>query len=376
MKPLSALFYSRNNKKKLIAMVISIGLSISLIYVIQFLVYGAKHGTDYTDLNPLSVYSEISRQGDEPIHGDMINCIVTNEYTERVIPRIRQQTFYYPITGRCAVSVFSLNQEDMTYMMDKLGLTIKEGRLPKNNRDEIVIHDRLLKNKGLKLGDEIGYPVNEKEKSIEKTYKIVGVLDGASMIALTSLSAQKYDSGLYENGMLVFHKEGKRSQSNSFLSFLPKDAVYIQTYQKVYDSQQKDLQDIQRYMNILVVLLIIVISITMGNSSYIHTFQRRYEYALLYSIGYSPLWILRKTIKEVFLTCFLGYLTGMVSTSLIAGIMYLFLFYPQGLVLKLFLPEALLQTLMIPIFVSLFCILPISRMLRRVDPINIIEGVD
>lgn len=376
MKPLSALFYSRNNKKKLIAMVISIGLSIALIYVIQFLVYEIKHGTDYTDLNPLSVYSEVSMQGDNPINGVIIDRILTNEYTEKVIPRIRQQTFYYPITGKCVVSVYSLSQEDMTYMMDKLGLTMKEGRLPQNNKDEIVMNDRVLKNKGLALGDEIGYQLNEKEKHLEKTYKIVGVLDGSSMMGLTSLSGQKYDSELYEKGMLVFHKEGKRSQSNSFLSFLPKDEIFTRTYQKAFDSQQKDVNDIKRYMNILVVLLIIVISITMGNSSYVHTFQRRYEYALLYSIGYSPLWILWKTIKEVFLTCFLGYLVGMASTMLIAGIMYLTLFYPQGLIMKLFLPDALLQTLIIPIFVSLFCILPISRMLRRVDPINIIEGVD
>ena len=376
MKPLSAVFYSRKNKKKLIAMVIAIGLSISLIYGIQLMVYSAKHSTDYTDLNPLAVYSEISMQGNNSIHGDMIDWIISNEYTEKVIPRIRQQTFYYPVTGRCVVSVFSLSQEDMTYMMTKLGLTIKEGRLPQNNKDEIVMNDRLLKNKGLNMGDEIGYPVNEKEKSLEKTYRIVGVLEGSSMIALTSLSDQSYDSGFFEKGLLVFHKEGKGSQSNAFLSLLPKDEVYTQTYQKAYDSQQKDLKDIQRYMNILVVLLIIVISITMGNASYIHTFQRRYEYALLYSIGYSPLWILWKTIREVFLTCFLGYLAGMISTLLIAGMMYLCLFYPQGLIWKLFLPDALLQTLIIPIFVSMFCILPISRMLRRVDPIHVIEGVD
>lgn len=376
MKPLSALFYSLHNRKKLLSMVISIGLSIMLIYVIQFFVYEIKHSNYYTDLNPLSEFSEVSKASEMPISEEIINRIISQESTEKVIPLIRQHTFYYPAAGKNVVSVFSLNSEDMTYLMNKLKLTLVTGRLPENNKKEAVMDYRVAKNKKVKIGDKIGYEVNKKELYIKETYEIVGFIDGESMLVLTSRTDQMDDKELYSEGMLVFHKEGALDLSNTFLNSLPKGMVSLRTYQIAFDAQKKDMEDIKRYINILVVMLIVVLSISMGNASYIHTFHRRYEYALLYSVGYSPMWILFKAIKEVFFTSAIGYAIGMVTTILFAGITYLVLFEPNGLVLKLFLPEAFLQTLVIPMFVSLFCIIPINRMLRKIDPIRIIEGVD
>jgi ABC-type antimicrobial peptide transport system permease subunit len=174
--------------------------------------------------------------------------------------------------------------------------------------------------------------------------------------------------------MIVFCKEGRLQESNEFLEALPKQITKIHTYHIAYDAQAKDTKDLKTYLNILVIMLIVVLSISTGNASYINTFQRRYEYALLYSVGYSSSQILKKSMKEIFFINIIGYIAGMLLSLLFAGIAYLAIFEPNGLVIRLVLPDALLQTLAIPVFTSLFCMIPVSIMLRKIDPIKIIEG--
>ncbi len=374
MKPLSILYYSINNKRKLISMLISLGFSVALIYSLQFLIDEIKHSNDFTSLNPMKCYSEVVKKGDEPIPDAIIQSILKNETTEKVLPRIRQYTFYMPAVGRNGVSVFSLEQEDMTYLMKRLDLHLSKGTLPKDGTNEAVIDVRLAKNKHLKIGDKIGYEVNEKELFIRGTYVIVGFINGNSMLMLTARQDQMNDSEIYRDSMIVFPKEGKSQESEAFLQTLPKQIVDCFTYQTAYNAQAKDTKDLKRYINELVIMLIIVLSISTGNASYINTFQRRYEFALLYSVGYSSLQILKKLMNEIFFINILGYIAGMLLSLLLAGIEYLVVFEPNGLVLRLMLPNALLQTLAIPVFTSLFCIIPVSIMLRKIDPIRVIEG--
>jgi putative ABC transport system permease protein len=355
-------------------MIISIGFSVALIYSLQFFVDEIKHSNDYTSLNPLKKYSEVSRKSDQPITKEIIQSIIENENTERIIPRIRQWTYYQPITGRNNVSVFSLNNTDMTYLINRLKIQLIQGHLPKEGTNEAVIDYRLAKNKNIKIGDKIGYDVNEKELFIQGSLKIVGLIGGDSMLALTARQDNLTDNEMYQEGMIVFHKVDNLQKSNIFLESLPKQNVKVFTYQIAYDAQEKDTKDLKRYINILVIMLIVVLSISAGNASYINTFQRRYEYGLLYSVGYSSTQILKQASSELFFINIMGYLAGILITLLFAGIEYLFLFEPNGLVLRLILPEAILQTLAIPIFTSLFSIIPVSRMLRKIDPIRIIEG--
>lgn len=373
MKPLSAVYYSINNKRKLISMIICIGFSIALIYSLQFFIAEIKESVDQTLLNPLKEYSEVYSNSEEPIPENVVNDIMQNQYTEKVIPLLRQQTFFYPVVGKYPVSVFSLNVKDMGYLMKQLGLSLAQGRLPEDNKEEAVIDSHLAKNKGLKIGDRIGYDVDEKEQDMKGSYQIVGFIEGSSMLILLPRTDNLSNEELYPRGMLVFHKDGKLTESDNYLESLYKDTS-ISTYQIVSNARSKDMKDIKRYINILVFMLITVLSISMGNASYIHTFERRHEYALLYSVGYSPVRILIKAISEIFFIYMLGCLLGLFVTLLLAGIIYFGLFEPNGLTIRLFLPDAFLQSLIIPVFVTLFSIIPVSRMLKKIDSISIIEG--
>jgi len=373
MKPLSVLYYSLKNRRKVISMAISIGFSVALIYSLQFLVDEVLHCSDLTSLNPLSHYSEVRASSDKGITKEVIDSVIHDENTERVIPVSRQQTFYISAAGgKYDVGLFSLSQENMRFFIDRLKLKVVNGRLPKDGTNEIAMDYRLAKNKGLKIGDKIGYSVNKKELDITGAHTIVGLLSGDSMEMVMPLQSET------ENGMemLIFHKEGKLQQSNTFLGNLPKKIVNVNTHQIFSLSIEKNSKDLKKYMSILVVMLIIVLSISTGNSSYINIYQRRYEFGLLNSVGYSPLYILKKASTEICFMNMVGYCLGIILALIFAGIQYFFLFEPNGLVLRLMQPSAILQTLAIPAFTTLFSVIPVSWMLKKIDPISIIEGVE
>lgn len=376
MKPLSVIYYSLKNKRKLISMMISIGFSVALIYSMQLLIDQVKHSNYYTTLAPLEDYSEVMCKNNQPLSDEIITKIINDDSTLAVIPRICQQTFYYPIAGRNAVGVYALNSEDLTFMMERLGLELIEGRLPQEGAYEAIMDYRLALNKGLDIGDYIGYEVSEEEIQIPGSYEIVGLTDGKSITMLVSRNDNLEDYSIFSEGMIVFHKDGQRQLSNTFLESFPNDNVKVNTYHLANQALQKDTQDIKKYMNILVGVLIIVLSISAGNSSYINTFQRRYEFSLLNAVGYTPLQVLKKASLEIFFINILGYLLGALLTMILAMIQYSVVFQPNGLVMRLVQPDAIAQTLAIPIFTSLFSIIPVSRMMRKIDPIQIIEGVE
>ncbi len=67
MKPLSVEYYSLNNKRKILSMIISIGFSIALIFSLSFLVDEIKHSNDLTELNPLKLFSKVGSSVDMPL---------------------------------------------------------------------------------------------------------------------------------------------------------------------------------------------------------------------------------------------------------------------------------------------------------------------
>ncbi len=373
MKPLSVIYYALKNRRKVISMAVSIGFSVALIYSLHFITDEVIHANDLTGLNPLTHYSEVWGSEDGGTINPIIRQIIKNPDTDRTIPVNRQQIFYISaVGGKYSVGVYSLKKTDMKYYMNRLKIKLIKGRLPIDGKKETVLDYRLAKNKGLHIGDRIGYSADKKELQIKGSYRIVGFLGGESISML--IPEQKVP--LKPNEILVFHKQGRLLQSNSFLESLPKNQVNVSTYNLVMNALEKDSKDLKKLMNITVVMLIAILSISMGNASYINIFQRRYEFGLLNSVGYSPVYILGKAFFEIAFLNFAGYLAGVILTMFIAGLQYFFLFEPNGLVLRILIPEAMLQTIAVPVFTTLFSIIPVSRMMKKIDPISIIEGVE
>lgn len=377
MKPLSVLNYSRNNKKKVIVAITCICVSVFLLYTFHIIFSALPNTQEFLCFNPLKNGSQIMpAKKNKPIEDSVINSIKNNDDMEKIIPVKFQYTPFYTLAWDNSAPVYSIREEDMNYFLGKLNITIKEGRLPKKGQKEVALDYRVANNKGLKLGDKFGHSV-DKTESYPGEYKIVGILEGESSTNITPYQTDLPDNELIKYGMLVFSKQGQNDKLDEALRNIPKNQAAVLTY-------SMEREDIEKYLlgsantiiNLIVILAIAVMSISVGNSIYVHFLERRREFGILGAIGYSETSIIRKAILEITFMNIIGFAAGIILSLISGYILKNFYFETQGLMADFWIPKAIVQSMCIPVFTTLFSIVPIYRLIRRIDPINIIEGVN
>ena len=377
MWPLSIFNYYKNNIKKFFSVLIPVSLSIFLIYIVHGLIYSSFTPNYNSSVEP-SRYFSIVRPNGRILDRYDIEMFNINENVASVLPCIYEYTSFKSNIGLSfGTMILSLDKGDIPNLMELMNLKIVDGTLPRPGRYEIVLHQQLAKNRGLKIGDYIGRLI-DKTEGLPASYRIVGLIDGTSIVNFASLETYISNINLnyeYTYGAVVIPKEGKLQPMNEFLNSLPPLNLAIHnhiTYTKEYNSS---LARIDTLFSLINVMLIVIVSFCTAFLYYIYFSQRRSEIGLLWSLGFSRQQVINRAFLEVSTTNILGYILG-VLISIVCGVLVNILYLdPLGQPLEIFNSKLMLQTLCVPIFVILFSIIPIWRMLKKLDPISIIEGV-
>lgn len=377
MKPLSVLNYSRNNKKKVIVAITCVCVSVFLIYTFHIIFSTLPNTQEFLCLNPLKNGSQVTpAKKNAPIEDSIINSIFKNASVEKVIPIKYQYTSFYTLAWDNSSPVYSMKEEDMNYYLKRLNIEIKSGRLPKKGFKEIALDYHIANNKGLKLGDSFGHSV-DKTEPFPGQYKIVGILEGESSTNIIPYETNLPDNELIKYGMMVLSKQGQNDALDRFLRNISKSQATIVTYSLEKENIEKYLLNgANTIINLIIILAIAVMSISVGNSIYVHFLERRKEFGILGAIGYSEASIIGKALLEITFMNVIGFITG-IFLALISGYLLKTLYFDaQGLQADFWVPKALIQSMCVPVFTTLFSLVPIYRLIRRIDPINIIEGVN
>lgn len=267
--PLSTFTYIKMNAKKMIAIASSIGLAILFIYILTITINTINHSLISIDLKPTEQYSIIYGSSEGSVSEDHIQLIQSHPSTEQVIRVQGLHTYYTHIMGgSVGLTIWKMNEVDVERFIDRLQLQLKEGRLPKPGAQELVLHEFLLQNKGLRLGDFIGNQI-EATETIPGSYEIVGVLTGDSITGFGTLaSSEKHDEP--KNLIMVFHKDGEREVSNLYLKQALPPETQLVTYNRVTEIIEDNTQELYTTLNITLLVTIIVLSITTANITYLH----------------------------------------------------------------------------------------------------------
>ena len=120
-----------------------------------------------------------------------------------------------------------------------------------------------------------------------------------------------------------------------------------------------------------IIAAVAVIALAVLN--YVFFTQRRGEFGILHAVGHSRPWLLLRTIKETLGVVVAAWLLGaaMCLVSLLYG--QANIYAPAGLSLDLANLTPWLFTLPIPMAVVAASTGTISRMLRKLDPVSIVE---
>ena len=282
------------------------------------------------------------------------------------------------------VWIILLRPKDIKPVMNSLYLTLTRGRLPTPGTHEIALHWKIAAYHGLKIGNycdkdsKSGYRpfVRVFGRLLPGDTKLVGLLDGDSIVGFSDLDIYNNDLQLSqgEDSWLVIPKKGQLAEVKSYLAKCIQKDKELHT-STVYKNTQFDITNYTvMLLNIFYLVITSVITLCVSCLFYIYFYQRRPEFGLLEALGHTRQMIVGKALLEIAVINLLGFCCGLLSVLLCGWALNHFIYMERGLPLVLWDQSYIFRLLSTPPIVTFISLLPVWRMLKKVDPITIIEG--
>jgi len=263
------------------------------------------------------------------------------------------------ITVSSSSMILNLDEDtDITTILYKCELKLVDGSLPQKGKNEIVVHESILKNQKLKIGDKL------------KSFKITGAFSGKPVMGFGYMNKSDFETAFKQRkSYIVFGN----AEAISELDSLSNDEW------KVYDidDAKKDLDDSFSDLNVILAISIIMltISISISIASLVCSqYASRYdEFAILNAIGYKKKSVISMIIKEIVIISGIGWIIGYGLALLGVWLVYVYVYKDSGQTISIYNSEALMYSF-VPLICSIvFTVLPTTRKLIKTDLVSIIE---
>lgn len=365
MKPLSFYEYYRGNKRKTLSLITSIAFSILLLGSIHlFLNNTIESAVVYT--HQYQHYSVIYNEVDG-IGEDQINKISNHSSVKDIIPIERVFVMQQGVIISTQTHSYQMSREDIIKMIDLLDIEFDESKIPTNNSQEMILADVLVKNNDFKKEQDIS---KELVMNDEMGITFESKMDTDYLIGFIPKTIEEPKS------YIIIPEEGKLDEVNSFLNIENDNDYTVITIDNMDSIIEGVMGDINTLFNIVTIIVLISIGIGLGISTYVHYFQRRREFAVLSSMGYSHQSILNRINKEIIMTSFISLTIGFLLLLIEVFLMNELLLRDAGVYLFRIDFGLFTRILIIPLFISVFSLVPTWMLFKRIDPILIIEGVN
>ncbi|MBZ9686550.1 FtsX-like permease family protein [Clostridium estertheticum] len=377
MSPLSTFKYIKNNISKTLPILIAMMVSVLLIYIFSLVTKSSIELANLTCTNFFSKYTIVFSNNEEPIPKDYLDKITNDNNVGHVMPLISEEGYlqYTNIFGSMSISVLNLYEKDISQVIDTLNVKLIEGRLPMENKNEIIIPKKYALQNKLKTGDYIGSEVSS-TYAIKGKFKVSGITDGPAMLVVISDNKDgvSRDTAI-KNSILLSVKDVLNKNLINYLSKNTPKNVLIMDYYSISKQTDEILNSMNALSYMLNIIIILVLCISLGNLNYINFINRKYEFGVLSAIGYKKSTLYFKLWKENATVCLLGYISGILLSTCVAFILNLTVLYPSGKFIPLWNISGATVALMIPIFVSFLSLIAPIKELRKTDPLDVIGGV-
>jgi hypothetical protein len=234
------------------------------------------------------------------------------------------------------------------------------------------------------VGDKIGQPANEDDPDMPTEMVVVGILSrpsqgrGDNDLWLGFASYEYLTSHeLYASHpihLLVVPNEGQKVEMDAWLrEDVNPELVEALTFEWMRMNYRMLALIFLGIFGAVEVIIAIVAAVALAVLSYVFYAQRREEFGVLHAIGRSRRWLVRRTVGETASIVAVAWLASAVVCGIgLAGVQ-IGLYAPRGLSLDFFNPVPWLFTLPIPLAVIAASGGLVARMLRKLDPVSVIE---
>lgn len=356
MRPLSSFNYIKSNKRKVLPSFICTIISVFLIYIFGLLLYGSINDFNKAggNLTKHGTFVSVSNES-EHISSKIYDEINKSSNVKDIIPMLGEDHAfrYNAVFGEEGLDYYNFYSEDVDKVLKNFDLKLTEGRIPKNNADEMLIPEEMARQLNLKVGDTIDKNKNV-NINLKKAYKLVGITKGDAWvpIACDTKDIQRKDALKY--GILFFLKNPNDMSINNKIESLNDKSLVITDNAQINKEFKQISNSIDFLYVSLSIIIIIVLCISLGNLNYITFINRKNEFAIFKTIGIPKGKLRRKLFKESAIVCFSGYAVGIAISILVTQLLNILVWEPQGNYIPIFRTDSFLAALIIPAAVSIF----------------------
>ena len=292
-----------------------------------------------------------------------------------------------PPGGRVSAFVYGVPEESFPYIIDALGMELKEGHLPRAPSNEIVLSESLAANRDLGVGDPVGRGTSELDQLIPTELVVAGILQPCSAQALAAgtgsmllgLASYEYleSHELYASETVSLFVIPHAGQKDAFDAWLEGNAKAMGVTVWTYGMASRALERASHGLFLVIavsesiVAAVVAIALAALNTTFFS--QREDEFGVLHALGKRRVWLIWRTVRETASIVGLAWLAGAVVC--VAGLLLAQarIYGPKGLTIDFLSPVPWLFTLPIPLAVITATAGIIAWMLSRLDPVAIIE---
>lgn len=371
--------YYLSNKRRGISLIFVMALTVFSIYFVTSLVQSIFSTVEYSNIACLNDFSFVYPVGGSSFLSDeTVEKIQKDDSVKKAYPILLEYTVINNIFGTTSGYAAFMEEADIKEIFNDYSLTVTEGRLPQENSYELIMHEDMLKNKGLSVGDTFGSAVDDGEP-IEGTYTITGAFSGNSYMAFGTKSYKQKELeelGLdFKNttfGLLVTPKADLDAM-NTMLDTMSHDEAAAMTLSYA----QKTLKDNVSSIKFLMAVIVIVIAVSISAAVCIvleTTYNDRMEeFGILYAIGYKKSWLFRNIIAEIVVLVFISWILGLILSYGVLSLVAKSVFEPMGQMLSIVSIQSLLYTIIVMVVFVVVTILVTILKFAKKDLIAIIE---
>lgn len=371
--------YYLSNKRKGISLILVMALTVFSIYFVTSLVQSIFSTVEYSNMACLEDFSFVYPVGGSSfIDSETVEKIQDSDSVKKTYPILLDYTVINNIFGTTSGYVAFMEDADIKEVFQDFSLTLEDGRMPRNDNYEIIMHEDMLRNKGLVVGDEFGSAIDESEY-ISGKYTIVGSFSGGSYMAFGTQSFKQnelkkfgFDFSNVTFGLLVSPVSDLNTM-NGMLDGMNDDSVSAMTLSYATKMMEENISSIKFLM--LVIVVIIAVSISIAVCIVLGTIynDRMTEFAILYAIGYEKVWILKSIISEIVILVLISWFMGLGMSFCFLTIIGRVIFDPMGQFLSVFSLNCLLYTIIVMVVLVIVTIIVTILKLFKKDLILTIE---
>ena len=381
---LSAMKYIKNNKRRIAVLVVSLALCFMLTYLVNFLLSSTEETfrivtvdnaekIQYVSLAGSSLGMDVEHMDQEEIHQlyleKNLQLAENLKQQEGVLEAFYTQVLYIDVkaaVGEWQAEIPLVEKGQVPVILEHYGTKGCEGRMPEHP-GEIVLDRAAMKNGDYQLNDYFD------TESLDDTVKIVGILDSESYFGC-GIPSEKYELST----SIVILSDGSIQDVTKLLE---KEGIFIRDgFDTVVDVKtgKEDLQKnvidvISNSSNVIYFGVLLVLSLALYIVYTMYLRDRRNEWCLYCSIGYSKKEIYHSILRELGFTFGFAIFSGVVLTMFSVVGLDFGMIRPMGIRCRYFYPEIIVEILCAYMFLIGLLQIPIRYALYKIRTIDAME---